>query len=60
MALEMTKEEASLELKLRANRRRDRTVNRTLRRGGWRVVRIWEHDLRKPPLVAKRLLKALA
>jgi len=32
--------------KLDANRARDRQVNRELRRKGWRVVRIWEHDLR--------------
>jgi DNA mismatch endonuclease (patch repair protein) len=31
--------------KLEANRVRDQTVNRTLRRAGWRVLRIWEHDL---------------
>jgi DNA mismatch endonuclease (patch repair protein) len=59
MALEMTKEEASLELKLQANRRRDRTVNRLLARDGWAVVRIWEHELRKPALVARKVLKAL-
>lgn len=34
--------------KLTANRERDRRVNRELRRAGWRVVRIWEHELRKP------------
>jgi DNA mismatch endonuclease (patch repair protein) len=28
-----------------ANRRRDRLVNRTLRKSGWRVLRIWEHSL---------------
>src|ERR1700676_1355268 len=31
-----------------ANQARDRLVTRTLRRLGWRVVRIWEHELRKP------------
>lgn len=31
--------------KLEANRLRDKLVNRTLRAAGWRVVRIWEHDL---------------
>lgn len=31
--------------KLSANRARDRRVNQTLRRSGWRVVRIWEHEL---------------
>ncbi|MBI5758383.1 MAG: very short patch repair endonuclease [Planctomycetales bacterium] len=28
-----------------ANRRRDLLVNRTLRKSGWRVLRIWEHSL---------------
>ena len=31
--------------KLEANRARDRKVNRVLRAAGWRVLRIWEHDL---------------
>lgn len=31
--------------KLAENKARDRHVNRSLRRRGWRVVRIWEHDL---------------
>ncbi len=31
--------------KLSANRKRDRRVNRELRKLGWRVIRIWEHDL---------------
>lgn len=28
-----------------ANKKRDRLVNRTLRAQGWRVLRIWEHEL---------------
>lgn len=31
--------------KFAANRARDRLVTRTLRRAGWRVLRIWEHEL---------------
>ena len=31
--------------KLARNRARDRLVTRTLRRTGWRVLRIWEHEL---------------
>lgn len=31
--------------KLSANKVRDRLVTRTLRTKGWRVVRIWEHEL---------------
>ncbi|MDB6063854.1 MAG: mismatch repair protein Vsr [Pedosphaera sp.] len=34
--------------KFERNRARDRLVTRTLRRLGWRVVRIWEHELRYP------------
>jgi DNA mismatch endonuclease (patch repair protein) len=33
--------------KLAANKSRDRRVNLALRKAGWRVVRIWEHDLAK-------------
>ncbi len=35
--------------KLTGNKARDRVVNRTLRREGWRVVRIWEHELARSP-----------
>lgn len=35
--------------KLEANRMRDRLVNRTLRRKGWTVLRIWECQLAKAP-----------
>jgi DNA mismatch endonuclease (patch repair protein) len=31
--------------KLEANRNRDRRVTRTLRAKGWRVLRVWEHEL---------------
>ncbi|HEY1170193.1 MAG TPA: very short patch repair endonuclease [Verrucomicrobiae bacterium] len=33
--------------KLMRNRERDRLVSRTLRKAGWRVVRVWEHVLAK-------------
>ena len=33
--------------KISRNRSRDREVTRSLRRSGWRVVRFWEHDLRR-------------
>ena len=33
--------------KFAANKARDRRVNRELRRLGWQVLRIWEHDLAK-------------
>jgi DNA mismatch endonuclease (patch repair protein) len=35
--------------KFSLNRRRDRNVRSNLRRDGWRVVEIWEHEVRKNP-----------
>src|ERR1700726_1264734 len=32
--------------KIERNRKRDRTISATLRRKGWTVLRLWEHDLR--------------
>jgi len=32
-------------VKLVGNRRRDRRVGRALRAEGWRVLRVWEHEL---------------
>ena len=43
--------------KLTANKRRDKLVNRSLRRARWRVLRIWEHDLR--PKTQTRLLRRI-
>jgi len=31
--------------KLLSNKKRDQLVNRKLRQAGWRVIRIWEHEL---------------
>jgi DNA mismatch endonuclease, patch repair protein len=36
------------EKKFAANKARDRRVNHELRRLGWRVARIWEHELAAP------------
>lgn len=41
--------------KLAQNVRRDRTVNRELRRRGWKVVRVWEHEFRKPKRVLSKV-----
>jgi DNA mismatch endonuclease (patch repair protein) len=48
--------------KLDGNRRRDRRVDRTLRKRGWRVLRIWEHDLsrRSEPKLLRRIMRMLA
>lgn len=45
--------------KLRANRARDQRNFRRLRSMGWRVVRIWEHELRDVEKVVKRIGDAL-
>ncbi len=46
--------------KLRRNAARDKLVARALRLKGWRVIRIWEHDLQKQPHKAvSRILRAL-
>lgn len=47
--------------KLAANRARDREVNRALRAAGWRVLRIWEHELvrRREALLLRRLRRAM-
>lgn len=48
--------------KLEANKARDRKVNRLLRANGWRVLRIWEHELAKSRQVSavRRVLRVLA
>jgi DNA mismatch endonuclease (patch repair protein) len=45
--------------KLAGNKMRDQVVNRTLRRSGWRVIRIWECDLRNAERILKRIEKHL-
>jgi DNA mismatch endonuclease (patch repair protein) len=43
--------------KLSTNKTRDRLVTRTLRKSGWRVLRIWEHDLTASPMVCIRRIR---
>ncbi|MDX2111034.1 MAG: very short patch repair endonuclease [Verrucomicrobiota bacterium] len=47
--------------KLSANRIRDRVVTRTLKQSGYRVLRIWEHELqmKEEPWLIRRLQKEL-
>jgi len=46
--------------KIGRNRERDRKVARELRRLGWRVVRIWEHDLaRRGETCIRKIQRAL-
>jgi len=47
------------EIKLRRNQKRDRLVTKTLRVMGWRVVRIWECELRTGPKSNRRIKNAL-
>ena len=48
--------------KLACNQARDRLVTRTLRRAGWRVLRIWEHELagNYETRLLRRILPALS
>jgi DNA mismatch endonuclease (patch repair protein) len=43
--------------KFATNKERDRLVTRTLRKSGWRVLRLWEHELARKN--AARLLRRL-
>jgi DNA mismatch endonuclease (patch repair protein) len=47
--------------KLEANKARDRKVNRLLRLKGWRVLRIWEHDMKpaRHPHIMNRITSAM-
>jgi DNA mismatch endonuclease, patch repair protein len=45
------------EKKLTGNKARDRLVSKTLRKLGWKVVRIWEHELKDPPKVVAKVIK---
>ena len=43
--------------KIEGNMRRDRHVSRKLRRDGWSVLRLWEHDIKKNPDKCIRKIK---
>jgi DNA mismatch endonuclease, patch repair protein len=45
--------------KLESNRKRDHTQQRKLRRMGWRVMVIWECQLKKPNIVERRIKRFL-
>lgn len=47
--------------KLQANRERDKRVTAELRALGWRVFRVWEHDVAKvPERIARRIAKEVS
>ena len=43
--------------KLSRNQSRDKLVTKTLRNAGWRVLRIWEHELKDVPKLVSRVWK---
>jgi DNA mismatch endonuclease, patch repair protein len=45
--------------KLERNKARDIIVNRELRRNGWRVVRVWQHELKDTHKVKRRIQRCL-
>jgi len=51
--------QAFWERKLAANKKRDQLVTRTLRKQGWLVIRVWEHDLSTSGLLTSRLSKII-
>jgi G:T-mismatch repair DNA endonuclease (very short patch repair protein) len=46
-----------LDILKEANKDRDKFVNRELRKSGWKVVRMWEHELKSPLKVVAKLKK---
>lgn len=48
--------------KLSANKSRDALVTRTLRKAGWRVLRVWEHELARgnQARLVRRIQRALS
>lgn len=42
--------------KLASNRKRDRIINTELKRNGWRVIRIWEHDAQNQKIIKSRVI----
>ncbi len=46
--------------KIHGNAKRDRRNTRELRAAGWKVVRIWEHDLKRDPMKClKKIMVAI-
>ena len=46
------------ENKIEKNRQRDRVVNKQLKSSGWRVIRIWEYDIKKNIEISMRKILA--
>ena len=45
--------------KLQRNKARDKKINRFLRKNGWSVLRVWEHELLRTTKAAKRIKSSL-
>lgn len=45
--------------KLLRNKKRDASVSRELKARGWNVIRLWEHDLKSPLKVVRRVRSRL-
>jgi DNA mismatch endonuclease (patch repair protein) len=45
--------------KLEKNKQRDRVVVRELKSRGWKPLRVWQHELRRPGPLLRRLERAL-
>lgn len=58
-ATQPTSNKVFWQLKLSSNKERDRFVTRRLKKLGWGVLRIWEHELRHPNSVQRRLQRRL-
>jgi len=48
------------ENKISGNMIRDRRTTRDLQKAGWRVIRLWEHELKKEFTVARKIERALS
>ncbi len=48
------------EKKLSSNKARDAIVTKTLQQKGWKVVRIWEHELTNSSLVLEKIRSAIS
>ena len=46
--------------KLDRNKDRDKIVGRELGKAGWRILRVWQHELREPKRVVRRIKRSLA
>jgi DNA mismatch endonuclease (patch repair protein) len=47
------------EAKIEKNRKRDLRQRAALRRFGWSVLRVWEHDLKNPVKIIKKISRRL-